>query len=66
MKKIIVLFLGSVLLLLSSCSPKINGATKHRRDRNCGCERLDSPQCSPAFFEQTAYYWNQSNSDKNL
>lgn len=60
MKKIVVLFSGLVLLTMTSCSPKINGATKHRRDRNCGCERLDSKQCSPTYFEQTAYY--QSNS----
>lgn len=30
-----ILFLS---LLLTSCSPKIYGVRKHRKDRNCGCE----------------------------
>ncbi|MBP5205538.1 MAG: hypothetical protein J6Z44_01965 [Bacteroidales bacterium] len=32
-----------ILLLATSCSRRINGATPHRRDRNCGCENLSSP-----------------------
>ncbi|MCR4872122.1 MAG: hypothetical protein K5885_01110 [Bacteroidales bacterium] len=30
-----------VLLCIStSCARKISGATPHRRDRNCGCEKI--------------------------
>lgn len=39
MKKII-LITGILALFATSCSPKINGVRKHRRDRNCGCENM--------------------------
>ena len=43
----ILLSIFVVLLLATSCSRRINGATPHRRDRNCGCENLTAPG-SPA------------------
>lgn len=42
MKKLIWL-IGILAFVLASCSPKINGATPHRRDRHCGCENLSQP-----------------------
>lgn len=42
MKKILWLLLGAVFLF-TSCTPKIYGVHKHRRDRHCGCENV-SPE----------------------
>ena len=38
--KRIILIIGILALFATSCSPKINGVRKHRRDRNCGCENI--------------------------
>ncbi len=44
-KKLTLGLLICVIICLStSCARKIRGATPHRRDRNCGCEKLDQPQ----------------------
>ncbi|MBQ3851513.1 MAG: hypothetical protein II751_05305 [Bacteroidales bacterium] len=39
----ILLSIILILLVATSCSRRINGATPHRRDRNCGCENLSAP-----------------------
>ena len=39
-KLTIGLILCAILCLSTSCARKINGATPHRRDRNCGCENI--------------------------
>lgn len=41
--RIILLAVSVVLFISSACSRKINGATPHRRDRNCGCENVTTP-----------------------
>ena len=40
-----ILIVCAIVCLSTSCARKINGATPHRRDRNCGCENL-SPTLS--------------------
>ncbi|MCQ2291773.1 MAG: hypothetical protein MJZ39_01255 [Bacteroidales bacterium] len=55
MKKYIWL-LGICAILLASCSPKINGATPHRRDRHCGCENLSQPNTTPCQTTDEANY----------
>ena len=52
MKKII-LITGILALVATSCSPKINGVRKHRRDRNCGCENI-IPQPTDCTLTSTA------------
>ena len=42
-EKNILLSIILILLLATSCSRSINGATPHRRDRNCGCENISAP-----------------------
>lgn len=39
-----ILITCAMICLSTSCARKINGATPHRRDRNCGCENLYSPK----------------------
>lgn len=41
--KNILLSIILILLVATSCSRRINGATPHRRDRNCGCENISAP-----------------------
>ena len=36
----IITILCAMICLSTSCARKINGATPHRRDRNCGCENI--------------------------
>lgn len=43
--KIIMLVVSAFLLLFTSCSKKIIGATPHRRDRHCGCENIPQTRC---------------------
>ena len=35
-----ILFICATVCISASCARKINGATPHRRDRNCGCENI--------------------------
>ena len=44
MKKrmIIGILFCTILCISTSCARKVIGATPHRRDRNCGCENLQS------------------------
>ena len=35
-----ILIICAIVCMSTSCARKINGATPHRRDRNCGCENL--------------------------
>ncbi len=53
MKKLILLT-AVLLLIASSCSPRINGATPHRRDRNCGCENLPVKHADSQMASTTA------------
>ena len=39
-KLIFILIICAIVCMSTSCARKINGATPHRRDRNCGCENL--------------------------
>ena len=39
-----ILIICAIVCISTSCARKINGATPHRRDRNCGCENLYSPK----------------------
>ena len=39
-KWIIGILICATVCVSVSCARKINGATPHRRDRNCGCENL--------------------------
>jgi hypothetical protein len=36
----IITIICAMICLSTSCARKINGATPHRRDRNCGCENI--------------------------
>ncbi|MBR4135520.1 MAG: hypothetical protein IKU03_03810 [Bacteroidales bacterium] len=40
-----------LVLLATSCSRKIVGSPRHRRDRNCGCE-LPSPCAQDSLLTQ--------------
>ena len=46
-KWIIGILICATVCVSVSCARKINGATPHRRDRNCGCENLSPtrPAC---------------------
>ncbi|MCR4827611.1 MAG: hypothetical protein K5882_11790 [Bacteroidales bacterium] len=35
-----ILIICAIICISTSCARKINGATPHRRDRNCGCEKI--------------------------
>ena len=35
-----ILIVCAIICISASCARKINGATPHRRDRNCGCENF--------------------------
>ena len=39
-KLIFILIVCATVCMSTSCARKVNGATPHRRDRNCGCENL--------------------------
>ena len=41
-KLTLILIVFAIICTTVSCARKINGATPHRRDRNCGCENLYS------------------------
>ena len=41
-KLTLILIVCAIVCTATSCARKINGATPHRRDRNCGCENLYS------------------------
>ncbi len=61
-KKMVLLLWVSIVtsVLLTSCSPKIIGATPHRRDRNCGCEnRRPTNLDSLHLIQQTCYFTKQ-------
>ncbi len=50
-KKLTLALLTFVIMCIStSCARKSNGATPHRRDRNCGCEYLQAPGSSDSVF----------------
>lgn len=53
MMKKIILIIGILALFATSCSPKINGVRKHRRDRNCGCENM-APKPTDCTLTSTA------------
>ena len=38
-----ILIICAITCISTSCARKINGATPHRRDRNCGCENISAP-----------------------
>ena len=40
----IITIICAIICLSTSCARKINGATPHRRDRNCGCENMYQKQ----------------------
>lgn len=46
-KLTLILIICTIICTAVSCARKINGATPHRRDRNCGCENL--------YFSKPAY-----------
>ncbi|MCQ2275632.1 MAG: hypothetical protein MJZ87_01600 [Bacteroidales bacterium] len=58
MKKSSIILFASILtiMLLTSCSRRIIGATPHRRDRHCGCENIRTPQSDNQNIAQTTYY----------
>jgi hypothetical protein len=35
-----IIIICAIICISTSCARKINGATPHRRDRNCGCENI--------------------------
>jgi hypothetical protein len=39
-KLTLTIIICAIVCMSTSCARKINGATPHRRDRNCGCENL--------------------------
>ncbi len=39
-----ILIICATICISTSCARKINGATPHRRDRNCGCENIYTSQ----------------------
>ena len=39
-KLTLILIVCAIICTTTSCARKINGATPHRRDRNCGCENI--------------------------
>lgn len=39
-----ILIICAIVCISISCARKINGATPHRRDRNCGCENIYTSQ----------------------
>ena len=41
--KILLVIICVTICFSTSCARKINGATPHRRDRNCGCENVVQP-----------------------
>lgn len=55
MKGIKQLLMYSVVALLMiamvSCAPKIYGARKHRKDKNCGCENV----CPQKIIDSNVY-----------
>ena len=46
-----IVLICTIICISTSCARKINGATPHRRDRNCGCENLSPAQ--PADYNMT-------------
>ncbi|MBQ4440480.1 MAG: hypothetical protein II899_00020 [Bacteroidales bacterium] len=40
----LILIICATICISTSCARKINGATPHRRDRNCGCENIYTSQ----------------------
>lgn len=51
-----ILVICAIICISTSCARKINGATPHRRDRNCGCERLDQGKPQPQNLQNMVYY----------
>ena len=55
----IILIVCAIVCLSTSFARKINGATPHRRDRNCGCENLsptpNNAECRMQNVEYTMY-----------
>ena len=56
-KLTLTLIICAIVCLSTSCARKINGATPHRRDRNCGCENLsptpNNEQCTMNIVQFT-------------
>ncbi|MBR4912885.1 MAG: hypothetical protein IKZ54_08620 [Bacteroidales bacterium] len=48
-----ILIICAIICISTSCARKINGATPHRRDRNCGCENIytSQPECELAMSD---------------
>ena len=48
-----ILIICAIICISTSCARKINGATPHRRDRNCGCENIytSKPECELAMSD---------------
>lgn len=51
-----ILVICAMICISTSCARKINGATPHRRDRNCGCERFDQGKPQPQNLQNMVYY----------
>ena len=54
-----ILIICATICISTSCARKINGATPHRRDRNCGCENINQfkPECDLAMiYDETMNY----------
>ena len=51
-----ILIICATICISTSCARKINGATPHRRDRNCGCENIYTSQteCELAMSDDEA------------
>ncbi|MBQ3732833.1 MAG: hypothetical protein II859_02610 [Bacteroidales bacterium] len=58
-KLIFILIVCATVCISTSCARKVNGATPHRRDRNCGCENLsptpNNVQCTMNNVQFTDY-----------
>lgn len=52
----LILIICATICISTSCARKINGATPHRRDRNCGCENIYTSQteCELAMSDDEA------------
>jgi hypothetical protein len=57
-----ILIVCAILCISTSCARKINGATPHRRDRNCGCEKLylSKPECDLVMIDDDTMVDNET------
>ena len=57
-----ILIIFTIVCISTSCARKINGATPHRRDRNCGCENIypTQPVCDLAVIDDEAMNYDEA------